>query len=530
MELLRLSGITKSFGDNIANDHIDLTLERGEVHALLGENGAGKSTLMNIIYGIYRPDSGKIFVRGKEVKIASSRQAMDLGIGMVHQHFMLVDRMNAVENVCLIDKSHGFAKLDRKKVRASLEALKEQYGIEVDLDAPVSQLSISMQQKIEILKLLYTGADILILDEPTAVLLPQETEALFAIIRNMTAQEKGVIFISHKLDEVLQISRRVSVLTHGKVTGEVLTDEADKSRIVRMMSGDSIPYLSGSRREGRGEEVLSCRSLEAFDDRGVKTLSGVDLTLYAGEIIGIAGVEGNGQNELAEVLAGVRPAASGTVILRGEDLSHASGKAFIKGGIGYIPADRSMVGSVESLSLADNWPLRKVRVPRKGGLLDGRTIQAETAAAMEAFDVRATGPSQRSAELSGGNLQKFILARELSGEPKVLIASYPTRGLDVRASWFIRNRLIAARDGGAGVLLFSGDMEELFTVADRIAVLYRGQVIGEVEPRKSRPEDVIRLMMGEKGQEPYVEPASEKVRPAGLPGISVAFGKEASDE
>ena len=346
MELLRLSGITKSFGDNIANDHIDLTLERGEVHALLGENGAGKSTLMNIIYGIYRPDSGKIFVRGKEVKIASSRQAMDLGIGMVHQHFMLVDRMNAVENVCLIDKSHGFAKLDRKKVRASLEALKEQYGIEVDLDAPVSQLSISMQQKIEILKLLYTGADILILDEPTAVLLPQETEALFAIIRNMTAQEKGVIFISHKLDEVLQISRRVSVLTHGKVTGEVLTDEADKSRIVRMMSGDSVPYLSGSRREGRGEEVLSCRSLEAFDDRGVKTLSGVNLTLYAGEIIGIAGVEvahthGNGRaaglesgklrfKEGAQMLRIIAESDENEVIVRGNRCQGGAADRLIK--------------------------------------------------------------------------------------------------------------------------------------------------------------------------------------------------------
>ena len=309
--LLELRGITKLFGGTAANDAIDLILHRGEVLALLGENGAGKSTLMNIIYGIYRPDAGQILVKGKETRITSPKEAMAHGIGMVHQHFMLIGRFNAVENVSLISPSGSLSLLNQRKVRASLEELKSRYGIEVDLDCPVEQLSISMQQKIEILKMLYTGADILILDEPTAVLLPQECEALFAIIRHMTQQGKGVIFISHKLDEVLQISGRVDVLSHGRVTGHVNTADADKDLIVRMMSGDNVPDMSGYVKKAPADETaLACSGLEAFDDRKVQTLNGVDLTVHRGEIVGVAGVEGNGQNELAEVLAGVRPAAT----------------------------------------------------------------------------------------------------------------------------------------------------------------------------------------------------------------------------
>ena len=493
--LLELRGITKIFNGVKANDSIDLTLHKGEVLALLGENGAGKSTLMNVIYGIYRPDAGQILVNGQEVRITLPKEALAHGIGMVHQHFMLVDRLNAVENVGLISNDSPFSILNRQKIRASLEELKARYGIELDLDCPVEQLSISMQQKIEILKMLYTGADILILDEPTAVLLPQECEALFAIIRHMTQQGKGVIFISHKLDEVLQISGRISVLSHGRVTGETETAGANKDQIVRMMSGDDLPDLTSYvKKPPMAEAVMTCAALEARDDRGVQTLNGVDLTVHRGEIVGVAGVEGNGQNELAEVLAGVRPAASGKIAINGQEMSRPA--AFIQAGVGYVPADRNAVGTVPDFPLYENWLLRNPHYPKKHGLTDLKAVQTQTTAAMEAFDVRTSGCQERSANLSGGNLQKFILARELENTPQVLICSYPTRGLDVKAAWSVRQQIIRAKEQRTGVVLFSGDLEELFAVSDRIVVLYRGAVIGEVQPEHAVPQDVILLMMG----------------------------------
>lgn len=494
--LLELQGITKIFGSMAANDSIDLVLHRGEVLALLGENGAGKSTLMNVIYGIYKPDAGKIKINGQDVHITSPKDALAHGIGMVHQHFMLVERMSAVENVALISNEGPFSLFHRQKIHDSLENLKNSYGMDLDLNCPVEQLSISMQQKIEILKMLYTGADILILDEPTAVLLPQECEALFQIIRHMTQQGKGVIFISHKLDEVLRISDRINILSHGKVTGEAKTQNADKDQIVRMMSGDDLPDMKTREKKSPLKEVaLHCSSVKASDERGVQTLNGVNLVVHQGEIVGVAGVEGNGQSELAEVLAGVRTISEGAIEINGKRMNVTSAD-FIEAGVGYVPADRNLVGTVPDFPLYENWMLRNPNYPQKHGLTDVMAVQRQTAEAMETFDVRASGCKERTANLSGGNLQKFILARELENNPKVLICSYPTRGLDIKAAWAVRQQIISAKDKGTGVVLFSGDLEELFAVSDRIAVLYRGIVIGEVKPEDADPQEVIGLMMG----------------------------------
>ena len=495
--LLELQDISKSFRTVKANDSISLKLSRGEILALLGENGAGKSTLMNIIYGIYRPDAGRIFINGQQVRINSPKEAMSFGIGMVHQHFMLIDRFTAVENIILISEDPSMSVLNRKKVKDRLEELKQQYNIDVNLDSPVEELSISMQQKVEILKLLYRGADILILDEPTAVLLPAEAESLFAIMRNMAEQGKGIIFISHKMDEVLEISDRINVLSLGKVTGEIATKDADKNTLITMMSGeDALNVKPFDKKKIDGQVLMSCEGVEAYDDRNSKVLNGIDLTIHEGEIIGIAGVEGNGQEELSQILAGVKYASAGTIKTANMDLSHRSTRRFMAEKISYIPSDRNSTGTVADFSLLQNWMLRKKDVNDKHGLLDTKRMRTECLEGMKEYDVRAKDEKVRSANLSGGNLQKFILAREIGNEPKVLICCYPTRGLDVKAARYVHNCLIEARNNGTGILVISSDLEELFAICDRIVVLHRGKVIGERKPEATTNKEIVYMMMG----------------------------------
>lgn len=498
--LLELRGITKTFGNFIANDHIDFTIYPGEVHALLGENGAGKSTLMNIIYGLYHPDEGEIYIKGEKVRIKSPKDALRLGIGMVHQHYMLVDVFTSSENAFLMGNEKAFSRVKQKDIEKKLEGIGKQYGLSVDTHSTVDKLTVGMQQRLEILKLLYTGAELLILDEPTAVLAPQECDMLFETINALIEHGKSVVFISHKLDEVLKISRRITVLSHGSVTGHMMTTDADKQKIINMMVGEEVETPSAAVRalieDDDSAPLIELKNVDAKDDRGVQTIHTLSLKVHKGEIVGVAGVEGNGQAELAEVAAGLRKITGGSISIEGEEITEYTPKKFIDKDIAYVPADRNEVATVKKFTLFDNWILRRRKVDRKFGLLNYRSIKEETKFYMEMFDVRARGIDDITENLSGGNLQKFILARELSKDPKAMICSYPTRGVDVMASWFIRANILHARDKGMGVLLISGDMEELFYLADRLIVMYKGKILGELNPRTATVQEVGRLMMG----------------------------------
>ena len=497
--LLRLVGICKQFGGVYVNDHIDLDIMAGQVHALLGENGAGKSTLMNIIYGMYQPDAGQIIVDGKEVQIKSPKVSLERGIGMVHQNFMLVDSFSSAENVFLFSKYSMLGYLDTKKIERELEQLSEQYGIEVDLHAPVKKLSIGMQQRIEILKLLYTGAKILIFDEPTAVLPPHECQALFDIITRLKEEGKSIIFISHKLDEVMQIADYVTILSHGKVTASQRAGELTKADLVRLMIGEEFDFNRTADKKDFPDSrtVIELAGVSAKDERGVTTVRDVSMQVKQGEIVGIASLEGNGQDELSEVLTGMRKCSRGLVRINGEEMPNSS-EEFIKKGMAYVPADRSTTGTVRDFRLFENWILRNPCVPSSHHLLRKKAIQQETAKVIEQYDIRVSGCQEITDALSGGNLQKFIVARELSKSPEVLVCAYPTRGIDIKATWFIREQIVECRNRGCAVIVITGDFEELFYLADRICVLYKGQIIGEVDPKTVNVDTLSRMMMGVK--------------------------------
>ncbi len=480
--LLAMRDISKRFGDVQANDGVDLVLAHGEVLGLLGENGAGKTTLMNILFGMYAADSGSISVEGRPVQIRSPADALAVGIGMVHQHFHLVPRHSVLENLMVGEKGAG-GRLDRARAERRLAEIAAQYGLELDPGRPVGELTVGEQQRLEIVKALFRGARILVLDEPTSVLTPQETEGLFAAIRAMAADEVGVIFISHKLNEVREITDRVAVMRLGRMTATLVnTPEVTNRQLAELMCGHELrPPEKRPAKPGR--VLLRLADVRLADGRGHRpALDGVSLEVRGGEILGIAGVSGNGQRELAEVVAGVRAPASGRIEVDGRAPRRPGAKAMQALGVALIPEDRIGDGLLTTLPLVDSMVLPRVDQPpfSRRGILRPAAMRRFVAEQIEKFDIRAEGPDVRTGTLSGGNLQKALLARELAWEPLVLVAAQPTRGLDVAARGFVHRQFIALRDRGRAVVLISEDLEELFEVADRIAVMYEGRIVGEM--------------------------------------------------
>jgi simple sugar transport system ATP-binding protein len=500
--LLELEGITKQFPGVLANDRIDFDLMKGEVHALLGENGAGKSTLMNILYGLYHPDGGAIRVNGEPIRISSPRDAIDRGIGMVHQHFMLIPVMTVAENIVLATEPRTGPFIDMEGAKERVRDLSRRYGLAVNPDAKIQAINVAQQQRVEILKALYRGARILILDEPTAVLTPQEAMELFEIVRSLTEQGESVIFITHKLNEVLEIADRITVLRRGKRVDTVPREGATEEALARMMVGREVLLRVEKSPAEPGEVLLEVEGLSVFDDRGLEAVRSVGLQVRSGEIVGVAGVDGNGQTELIDALTGLRKPAAGRIAVLGKEITHASTDDRLHEGLGHIPEDRQRRGLVLDFTLAENIALHDFdQAPySRLGWLHPRRMISNARRLLQEFDVRGGGPQTLAASLSGGNQQKVILAREVSRSPQVLIAAQPTRGLDVGAIEFVHRRLVEQRDAGRGILLISFELEEILSLADRILVVYEGQIVGEYAPDVSEEELGI-AMTGGRGQE-----------------------------
>jgi len=495
--LVEMRAVSKSFPGVQANDCIDLALHSGEVLALLGENGAGKSTLMNILCGLYRPDSGEILVEGINVSIGGPRDSQALGIGMVHQNFKLVDSMTVLENIILGMRDQGFIP-DMKAVRREVVELSGKYNLLIDPDASIWQLSVGEQQRVEILKLLYRKAKILILDEPTAVLTPQESKELSKVIHLMRSEGKSAIFITHKMEEVMTFSDRVMVLRRGKLVAEKATAETSPAELAKLMVGREVLFEIEKKPFAPGNAALCLEKVSAIDDRALPALKEVDLLVRTGEIVGIAGVAGNGQRELAEVITGLRRVASGKVSVGGKDVTNAKPLTVIKAGVAHIPQDRSSVGAVGDMSVASNLAMKKYRKrPLSIGIfLIPRRMMSMARQLIETFKIMTPGPETRVKFLSGGNIQKTILAREIGACKNLLIAVYPSRGLDIGATESVRKQLVAQRDQGLGVLFVSEDIDELIQVADTIAVMFEGRIMDIMPAREADPERLGLLMAG----------------------------------
>jgi general nucleoside transport system ATP-binding protein len=499
--IVEMRGIVKRFPGVLANDHVDFELRAGEIHALLGENGAGKSTLMSVLAGLYKPDAGIIKVNGKQVEFSSPRDAIDAGIGMVHQHFMLVPSQTVTENILLgLDEPRFFMRLNEYDKK--IAALGEKYGLRVDPRAQIWQLSVGEQQRVELLKMLYRGADVLVMDEPTAVLAPQEIEGLFDTLRSMVKQGKSVIFISHKLQEVVAIADRVTVLRRGRVTASgVSAKGVTRKELARLMVGREVVFFVDKKPKQPGEVVLDVKNVHAENDKGLPALRGLSLNVRAGEIVGLAGVAGNGQNELSQVITGLRKCKQGQVILNGNLVSNRDTLYGIQHGMSYVPEDRTHVGSAPNLSVTDNVIMKSYRKPpiAKGNLLDMTAATNFAKDLKQAYDIIVPTVETPVRLLSGGNLQRVILAREISGRPNFMVAVQPTRGLDVGAIEGVHRLLLTQREAGAAVLLISEELEELLSLSDRVYVIYEGKIMGEVKVESAEPDqsliEAIGLMM-----------------------------------
>jgi general nucleoside transport system ATP-binding protein len=489
--VLELTGITKRFPGVVANDGVSFDLRKGEVHALLGENGAGKSTLMNILYGLYHPDEGEIRVNGEPVRMSSPREAISRGIGMVHQHFMLIPVMTVAENIVLaVEPRTSGILLDTSEAERRVSELSEQFGLAVQPRARIQDITVGQQQRVEILKALYRGAEILVLDEPTAVLTPQEAQELFAIVRSLTAQGKSIIFISHKLNEVLEIADRITVLRRGKHVETIPAAGATEEELARLMVGRDVLLRVAKGTSSPGEVLLRVRDLHVRDEREIEKVRGVTLDVRAGEIVAVAGVDGNGQTELIDAVSGLTGVVSGSVEIAGTDVTRRSAHAHFDAGLGHIPEDRQRRGLVLDFKIAENVALHDYRKPpfaRHGWLYPGQMV-AKAQTLIREFDVRGGGPQTPAAGLSGGNQQKVILAREIDRDPRVLIAAQPTRGLDVGAIEYVHRRLVAERDEGRAILLVSLELEEVLSLADRILVMFEGRIVGEFPPTVTEEE------------------------------------------
>jgi ABC-type uncharacterized transport system ATPase subunit len=509
--VLEARNITKSFPGVLANDHISFTLEPGEIHAFLGENGAGKTTLMNILYGLYAPDEGEILINGKEVTIRGPSDAIRQGLGMVHQHFMLVPTLTVAENVMLGMEITNGALLDEGEANKRIADVSTRYGLAVPPDALVQDLPVGVQQRVEIVKTLYRGADILILDEPTAVLTPQEADDLFVTIRSLASQGKSIIFISHKLREVLEIADRITVLRRGRVVGTTVPKETTEAQLAAMMVGRNVLLTVAKGPAKPGPPVLEVQSLVALDDRRSIAVDGLSLEVRAGEVLGIAGVQGNGQAELVEALTGLRPAEAGQAWIMGHETTNAVPRVILEDGVAHIPEDRHRYGLVLSYPVADNLVLSTYYHPpfAHGIVIDDEEIDVNARRLINEFDVRTPSPMTIAGSLSGGNQQKVVVAREFSRPIKLLIASQPTRGLDVGSIEFIHKNIIKKRDEGVGVLLVSAELDEIMALSDRIGVMFKGKIIATMPAAEATREGLGLLMAGiTDGHSP--EPASEE--------------------
>ena len=497
--VLELRGITKRFPGVLANDRVDFDLRRGEVHALLGENGAGKTTLMNVLYGLYQPDEGQILAKGEPVRFHSARDAISRGIGMVHQHFMLIPVMTVAENIVLAtEPTKAALLLDYPAAKKRVADLARTFGFAIEADAHVEMISVGQQQRVEILKALYRHADILILDEPTAVLTPQEARELFEILRTLTREGMSVIFITHKLNEVLDIADRITVLRRGKKIDTVSREGATEEGLARMMVGREVVLRVDKAPPDPSAPFLQVEGLAVLDDRDLPAVRGVSFEVRAGEIVGLAGVDGNGQTELVEAVSGLRKPAAGTVRIGDRDVTGAHPHQILDVGLGHIPEDRQRRGLVLEFSLAENLALHdydKEPNSRFGWLFPNRILRWARGL-LEQFDVRGGGPQTRASALSGGNQQKVVLAREIARDPGVLLAAQPTRGLDVGAIEFVHRRLVEARDRGKAVLLVSLELDEILSLSDRILVIYEGRVAAEFGPDVSEEELGIAMTGG----------------------------------